>query len=632
MNPNTSDVSFPDLPGINKVTNFDKLWICLFIKLSELTIDSRSSVRKSAIQTLFSTILAHGTVIELSTWDSVLWEVIFPILEQVNQKSNNEQEQTKVTSTKKTPGILVHHSRDTVRKEWAETQVLLITNIGRLFNSKFDTFLQTKDFSKTWKTLLTFVKKYCLDRFDEVSLSSMKTFYSIIIMIKSEEERSKLFQLDNLNIWQYVWQVNQNIAFEKLNRHFEHFDLNSNETLIINLNQNFLRMLIEIFAISFDQIDQSFEINQLNIFMDTLINIVTHVQITIDEDMFEIKECTYLPLHKEIFNCFEFFHQKFVKIDDEIDNNNQFLLIFYNGLFQFCQLIYKIPNCQKDNVITNNVTYVSSELMSKSVMKLGKDSLNFMTNLYQLTHNFQCVIKSNMFNEILKFFHIPLSLKYISVPHDSWKIIATAFMKILEISLPLARKYPSEFHLTWPQLALTLNEFFFAKNCQRGDRSLDDVLSEESIDCQLIELIRDQILTYSKFVPKEFLLKVIILMNKGSIHSATADESVPVPVTNSSNVTATDSVSSDGNVDFFMREDFAKICFETLLKFALNADNNDTKCLFYQTEPKTLLFSDNDDSGITGRLAVTALLHRFHQVIVTFINDQKAFGKCPLPR
>jgi len=43
--------------------------------LGELCVDPRPAVRKSAGQTLFSTISAHGGLLENTTWYMVLWKV-----------------------------------------------------------------------------------------------------------------------------------------------------------------------------------------------------------------------------------------------------------------------------------------------------------------------------------------------------------------------------------------------------------------------------------------------------------------------------------------------------------------------------------------------------------------------------
>ncbi len=58
----------PDLPGYKEMSTFDKLWMCLFSKLGDLCLDSRPATRKSAGQTLFSTIAAHGSLLQTQTW------------------------------------------------------------------------------------------------------------------------------------------------------------------------------------------------------------------------------------------------------------------------------------------------------------------------------------------------------------------------------------------------------------------------------------------------------------------------------------------------------------------------------------------------------------------------------------
>ena len=54
---------------------FDALWLRLFRRLGDLCVDSRPAVRKSAGQTLFSTVSAHGGLLQHDTWRTVLWQV-----------------------------------------------------------------------------------------------------------------------------------------------------------------------------------------------------------------------------------------------------------------------------------------------------------------------------------------------------------------------------------------------------------------------------------------------------------------------------------------------------------------------------------------------------------------------------
>lgn len=47
----------------------------------ELCIDDRPAVRKSAGQTLFSTIAAHGDLLDPKTWQAVVWQVKILVLQ-----------------------------------------------------------------------------------------------------------------------------------------------------------------------------------------------------------------------------------------------------------------------------------------------------------------------------------------------------------------------------------------------------------------------------------------------------------------------------------------------------------------------------------------------------------------------
>lgn len=108
--------------------HFDKLWMCLFARLGDLCGDPRPAVRKSAGQTLFSTISAHGNLLNPPTWQAVLWQVLFPLLDKVRKLSSCASSEKVDTSG----NILIHHSRNTAQKQWAETQVLTLSGVSRV--------------------------------------------------------------------------------------------------------------------------------------------------------------------------------------------------------------------------------------------------------------------------------------------------------------------------------------------------------------------------------------------------------------------------------------------------------------------------------------------------------------------
>lgn len=64
---------------------------------------------------------------------------------------------------------------------------------------------------------------------------------------------------------------------------------------------------------------------------------------------------------------------------------------------------------------------------------------------------------------------------------------------------------------------------FFSINCSvlNVERGVEEIQADEAVDCQVMELLRDEVLPHSQHIPHQFILRVVMLLNKGSIHSAT---------------------------------------------------------------------------------------------------------------
>lgn len=132
--------TLPDISGVSNISSFDKLWMCLYSRLGELCIDPRPAVRKSSGQTLFSTISAHGGLLTDSTWQVVFWQVLFPLLDKVRQQASQASSDKVDTSG----NILIHHSRNTAQKQWAETQVLTLSGVSKvcgIFNITYQNYI-----------------------------------------------------------------------------------------------------------------------------------------------------------------------------------------------------------------------------------------------------------------------------------------------------------------------------------------------------------------------------------------------------------------------------------------------------------------------------------------------------------
>ncbi|XP_030755931.1 protein MON2 homolog [Sitophilus oryzae] len=581
----------PNFPGTPDMPSFDKLWMCLYGRLGELCVDSRPAVRKSASQTLFSTISAHGGLLKQSTWEVMIWRVLFPLLDKVKNDSNNASNE-KVDAG---GNILIHHSRNTAQKQWSETQVLTLSGVARVFNTKRQLLQSLGDFPRAWSILLEFIENAALSKNNEVSIAALKSFQEILFNSKNQSSDNKIAS-DDKEIWSVTWRIWLKIGTDVTvpikgieNQNSENFFLPS---------QTFLTALVQIFPNIFHHIKSSFTLEDLNQLGVVLTNAVC-VPVFGETSPYIISvasDVSLTPLHGGVLHAMELLQKEALQ-----RNNSKMIPEIFKLLLVFSKFTCSTPSYTK---MENRHTKVS-DWVTMNYIPFGEKATNMVVSLYEKTADSTEVINGNILKEIIGTLHTPLGLKYNCVSSSVWKLAASSLISVLKVGLKVARSHGNQFSKMWNELAETLNDFLFPTNCapSPGDKGLDEMVSDEQTDCQIIELLRTEVLPYSNSIPKEFIMQVVILLNKGSIHSAT-------------------NVKNDGDVELTLREDFAKTCFETLLQFSLiDGDYNNL-----------VINNDEKSNGLAGQLAVTSLLHRFEEVLKKYIEDEKLSGKCPLPR
>lgn len=222
------------------LNNYDSIWMALFSKLSDICIDPRPAIRKSACQTLFSTITTHGDILEVRTWQAVLWQILFPLLHQIrtrscvalDMRSSATAPPASLTESindddslnSGCESLVMHHSRNTAQKQWSETQVLALTGVTRVFTVKRDKLAQIQNFNKAWNVLLEFIKTAALSKVFEVSLAALKCFQDLLSIESSKNSSNNLVSQSSMknqpqqkqrairqkldvNLWLSIWVV-----------------------------------------------------------------------------------------------------------------------------------------------------------------------------------------------------------------------------------------------------------------------------------------------------------------------------------------------------------------------------------------------------------------------------------------
>uniref|UniRef100_A0AAQ5ZDL8 Protein MON2 homolog n=1 Tax=Amphiprion ocellaris TaxID=80972 RepID=A0AAQ5ZDL8_AMPOC len=627
---------------------FDCLWLCLYAKLGELCVDPRPAVRKSAGQTLFSTIAAHGTLLQQPTWHIVVWKVLFQLLDCVRTSSTTADKE-KIESGG--GNILIHHSRDTAEKQWAETWVLTLAGVARIFNTRRYLLQQLGEPTRNaWEVLLNHIQSAALSKNNEVSLAALKSFQEILQIVTPVKDSDKagdalaamgvppvlidplsasgpgrpLVRSDSLverltryngaelqapppgeesaledsALWWSAWNTWYRTGTDSTRP-----PSGPTEKLSFIPSQPFLTALIQIFPALYQHIKANFSMEDLKK-LGVILHGAVSVPISSDASPFILPsytEAVLTSLQEAVLTALDVL-QKAICVGPEN------LQVMYPAIFEqlllFVEFSCKPP--QYGRMETKHVAnakynqiqlFAPAEWVALNYVPFAERSLEVVVDLYHKTACHKAVINEKVLQNIIKTLRMPLGLKYACPSESTWKLAVSSLLKVLSIGLPVARQHASsgKFDTMWPELANAFEDFLFTKSTPPDNLSIQEFQKNEAIDVEVVQLISTEILPFANFIPKDFVGQIMTMLNKGSIHSQSPS-------------------FTEAEIDVRMREDFSKVCFETLLQFS------------FSNKVST------PQEGYISRMALSVLLKRSQDVLRRYVEDERLSGRCPLPR
>uniref|UniRef100_A0A3B5N060 Protein MON2 homolog n=1 Tax=Xiphophorus couchianus TaxID=32473 RepID=A0A3B5N060_9TELE len=570
---------------------FDCLWLCLYAKLGELCVDPRPAVRKSAGQTLFSTIAAHGTLLQQPTWHIVVWKVTGSKVPPVYYKPGGP------------PGFM---------------------------------YPPPGDFFEAWEVLLNHIQSAALSKNNEVSLAALKSFQEILQIVTPVKDSDKagdalaamgvppvlidplsasgpgrpLVRSDSLverltryngaelqapppgeesaledsTLWWSAWNTWYRAGTESTRP-----PSGPAEKLAFIPSQPFLTALIQIFPALYQHIKANFSMDDLKK-LGVILHGAVSVPISSDASPFILPsytEATLTSLQEAVLTALDVL-QKAICVGPEN------LQVMYPAIFEqlllFVEFSCKPP--QYGRVETKHVAnakYNQAEWVALNYVPFAERSLEVVVDLYHKTACHKAVINEKVQQNIIKTLRMPLGLKYACPSESTWKLAVSSLLKVLSIGLPVARQQASsgKFDTMWPELANAFEDFLFTKSFSRTSRSM--------LRYFVVQLISTEILPFANFIPKDFVGQIMTMLNKGSIHSQAPS-------------------FTEAEIDVRMREEFSKVCFETLLQFS------------FSNKVST------PQEGYISRMALSVLLKRAQDVLRRYVEDERLSGRCPLPR
>ncbi|KAF3481456.1 uncharacterized protein GIQ15_04215 [Arthroderma uncinatum] len=182
------------------------LWLLLLLKIVDLTVDSRTEVRNSAIQTMLR-ILDHSSgQLPPGIWHLCLNKVLFVMAEAV---------QVKTVQIMESPKASAEH-----QKSWADTAVLLSKGLSNLIATYFAMIIRHNNFSQSWTRLLRFYEPLLKLNSWELKEAIFSSFSQILSCLQAPEDIGT-------NLVQQAWAlwVNGNPISEEEKQDYE----NSNQ-------------------------------------------------------------------------------------------------------------------------------------------------------------------------------------------------------------------------------------------------------------------------------------------------------------------------------------------------------------------------------------------------------------------
>ncbi|RMC10011.1 hypothetical protein DUI87_12806 [Hirundo rustica rustica] len=566
-----------------------------------------------------------------------LWLCLYAKLGELVRESSTTADKEKIESGG--GNILIHHSRDTAEKQWAETWVLTLAGVARIFNTRRYLLQPLGDFSQAWDVLLDHIQSAALSKNNEVSLAALKSFQEILQIVSPVRDSEKpetppainvsvplvvgtttatslgrsfmrtdsigerlgryngselpviTDEIEDLNLWWAAWNSWYRIGSESTRPPI------TCDKLTFIPSQPFLTALIQIFPALYQHIKTGFSMDDLQK-LGVILHGAVSVPISSDASPFILPsytEAVLTSLQEAVLTALDVL-QKAICVGSEG------MQIMYPAIFDqllaFVEFSCKPPQYgQLETKHIANAKYNQAEWVALNYVPFAERSLEVVVDLYQKTACHKAVVTEKVLQNIIKTLRIPLSLKYSCPSESTWKLAVSSLLKVLSIGLPVARQHASsgKFDSMWPELANTFEDFLFTKSTPPDNLSIQEFQKNESIDVEVVQLISTEILPYANFIPKEFVGQIMTMLNKGSIHSQSSS-------------------FTEAEIDIRMREEFSKVCFETLLQFSFSNK---------VTTPQ---------EGYISRMALSVLLKRSQDVLHRYIEDERLSGKCPLPR
>ncbi|KJE91042.1 hypothetical protein CAOG_02242 [Capsaspora owczarzaki ATCC 30864] len=595
------------------ITSLDALWMALFGRLADICIDPRPEVRKSASQTLFSTISTHGALLGRSTWHACLWDVIFPLLAHIQTSSTNAAQNGAAAPAE--GSIMVHHSRNTASKQWDETKVIALNGAAQLFSTHTQKLAAFDDFPSAWSTLLEAIERTAVEGSKEVATAAIESLQEILKPPATDdsssatppdpEDATATTIPDNVwrGLYLKAWVSWLSIGSAVTALPESGTGKNGAVASPDLYSQQYLQMYVETFSFVHSRIKAMFSIADAR----ELFSVLTKVLLYPNSNAYRDADNTS-TLQNTVLEVF-------ARLEP---TNPDLWPIMVVELLNYVPLAWlplaAAPPSTQSPAMQATLDAAIQAVQSLPAMPanvpgiglapflpLARKCLVIVGELYEKHATLPSMLQQNIFSRIMKVLHHPLALKYACPSQSLWRLAVNCFISVVRRGLKLQR--PSllgadAVNAMWAEMLKIVQDFWFSDSVLPKDYTLEQRELDEDVDLSVLELVKADVFPFTDNVSPATLALLMESLRRGSepgLTAAVADGASGLAGLNALSVP---------------RERLTKACFDALLMTS---------------------FSDSPGKGVSD-VAVLALTTRCKDVLVQYVSAEGISGSMPLPR
>ncbi|KAL5966597.1 hypothetical protein TSMEX_005675 [Taenia solium] len=652
----------------------EPLWVTVFCHLSTLVRDRRPAIRKSAGQTLFNAIECHSAQFVQDTWFELLW---------TEHCANAPMEREGRGGS-----LLVHHSRDTAAKQWAETVVLTLSGVARCFVSKQSQLVSLDKFSEIWERLLLNAERAVLTPNSEIAQNALSTLRILLDFDTSQcaIDKSTATWLAFWRTWVSIGgrfidllsssnssdSTTKNEVFQSQNEMLQKYT-------VCTFGPDFFALFFDLFPPLFPRIQQNFndsffvefsKITSLGVLGPLFLNHKTPLPdasasgtvATATTPSFMssftaniVDEQGLTQTQRSVFNCLSVIAEDFLKSK-----------AYANKPTTTLALKKEIERCI--NEIHPRLCKTGTEKFNPRVdaiplnyIVFAEKCLELATQLYKAFATSDVLRNANGLLKMVEALHVPLAAKYKCQCRSTWLLASKCFMDTITVGVPIAIKQKSS-----PLKTTNVHTIRMLYESAYDNKTDYENLHFTLSSVYFVELICDQFLSRPEGLPPRFIEQLVGVLGLGSVEASISSTDFalldpntlrPSPLTppppasaglqpfvHRSSTISTASTSGAGDTAAFMvstdmdlrpfvsREKFMRRCFESLLSFAF-FQSDFSPCNSSASSRSSLrLPTVGTKPNVLCRTAIRDVLDRCRFILQRFVRLTQLTGKCPLPR